>query len=187
MRRRTVITAAAVAGVALAASAAIGANIGILSAADDSEIGSLSATGDLAPADTQIVDVYVDDSASTTTPTSTGQTADGLEFAVDAAGTVTVIETADGVRLGDVVGNPGWTWSSAQADASALTVSFTDGTRALEFSASVGPDGEITAAVNEPIVAAVENGSYDDHGVDGDDDEHEHDEHEEHEGADDDD
>ena len=107
MRRRTVITAAAIAGVALAASAAIGANIGILSAADDSEIGSLSATGDLAPADAQAVDVYVDDSASTTTPTSAGQTADGLEFAVDAAGTVTVIETADGVRLGDVVEQPG--------------------------------------------------------------------------------
>jgi hypothetical protein len=68
-----------------------------------------------------------------------------------------------------------------------LTVSFTDGTRALDFSASVGPDGEITAAVNEPIVAAVENGSYGDHVVDGDDDEHEDDEHEEHEGADDDD
>ena len=66
-------------------------------------------------------------------------------------------------------------------------VSFTDGTRTLEFSASVGPDGEITAAVNEPIVAAVENGSDDDHGVDGDDDEHEVDEHEEYEGADDDD
>jgi hypothetical protein len=96
---------------------------------------------------------------------------------------VTILETADGVRLGDVVANPGWTWSSAQADASALTVSFTDGTRALEFSASSGPDGEITAAVNEPIVAAVANGSQD-HGVDGDDDEHEH---EEHEGADDDD
>jgi hypothetical protein len=187
MRRKSVITAAVIAGVALAASAAIAANIGILSAADDSEIGSLSATGDLAPADTQVVDVYVDDSATTTTPASTGQTAEGLEFAVDAAGTVTVIETADGVRLGDVVSNPGWTWSLAQTDASALTVSFTDGTRMLEFSASVGPDGEITAAVNEPIVAAVANGSYDGHGADGDDDEHEHDEHEEHEGADDDD
>jgi hypothetical protein len=181
MRRRSVITAAAVAGVAVAASAAIAANIGILSAADESEIGSLSATGDLGPADVPIVDVVVDDSASTTTPTSAGQSADGVEFAVDAAGTVTVIETADGVRLGDVVSNPGWMWSLAQTDASALTVSFTDGTRALEFSASVGPDGEITAAVNEPIVAAVENGSYGDHVVD---DEHEH---VGHEGADDDD
>ena len=184
MRRRTVITAAAIAGVAVAASAAIAANIGMLSAADDSKIGSLSATGDLGPADAQAVDVYVDDSASTTTPPSAGQTADGLEFAVDAAGTVTVVETADGVRLGDVVSNPGWTWSSVQADASVLTVSFTDGTRALEFSASVGPDGQITAAVNEPIVAAVANGSNDDHGVDGADGEHEH---QEHEGADEDD
>jgi hypothetical protein len=186
MRRRSVITAAAIAGVALAASAAIGANIGLLSAADDSEIGNLSATGNLASAGTQTVDVYVDDPASTTTPTLTTQTAEGLEFAVDAAGTVSIIETSDGIGLGDVVANPGWTWNVAQSDASALTVTFTDGTRTLEFHASVDSNGAIAAAVNEPILVAAPNGSDDDHG---DDDEHEDDEHEgeEHEGGEDDD
>ena len=44
------------------------ANVGILSAADNSKIGQLSAAGDLASTpDTQVVDVYVDDSATTTT------------------------------------------------------------------------------------------------------------------------
>jgi hypothetical protein len=184
MSRKSMITAAAIAGVVVAAGAAIGANIGLLSAADDGGIGSLSATGGVAPNDTRVVDVYLDDSASTAPPASTGPTPEGVEFAVDPAGTVSVVETADGIRLGDVVENPGWTWRLVQADASAVTVTFTDGARTLEFSASVGPDGAIAAGVNEPIAAASRPASDDDHEVDGRDDDHDD---EEHEGGDDDD
>ena len=142
----------AIAGVALAGSAAIAANIGILSTADNSEIGSLSAAGDLAPADKQVVDLYLDDPASTTT-SPTAQPPDAREFAVDAAGMVSVVKSAMGVRLGDVVANTGWSWNATRTDTASVMVTFTDGTRTLEFGAAVGPDGSITAAVNEAILS----------------------------------
>jgi hypothetical protein len=202
--RTSLITAAAVAGVVFAGAVAVGANIGILSAADDSEIGSLSAAGDLVPVNTQVVDVYVDDT-TTTTPATTSAMQDSAakdsvaqdsaaaqEFAVDAAGTVGVIPTAGGVRLGDVVANPGWTWSLAQSDPSALTVTFTantstTGVRSLNFTASIGPDGTITASVEEPIVSVSPTTTPTQY--QGDDDDHEGADHEddEHEGGDDDD
>jgi hypothetical protein len=188
--RTSLITAVAIAGVVVAGAVAVGANIGILNAADDSDIGNLSAAGDLIPADTQVVDVYLDEPTSPTTATtlSTQDAAVAQEFAVDAAGTVAVVPTPGGLRLGDVVANPGWAWSLAQADSSALSVTFTDGVRTLEFTASIGPDGTITAAVEEPIVAVSPAASVDDDD-DYSDDDHEDDEHEEdeHEGGDDDD
>jgi hypothetical protein len=192
--RTSLITAAAIAGVVFAGAVAVGANIGILDAADNSEIGSLSAAGDLVPANTQVVDVYLDE-PTTTTPATTSTTqesaaqdsAGAQEFAVDAAGTVGVIPTAGGVRLGDVVANPGWTWSLAQSDPSALTVAFTDGARTLNFTASIGPDGTITAAVEEPIVSVSPSAppaKYQGDDDDGYDDDYED---EEHEGGEDDD
>ncbi|HEX4981179.1 MAG TPA: hypothetical protein VFV63_05750 [Ilumatobacteraceae bacterium] len=207
--RTSLITAAAIAGVVFAGAVAVGANIGILNAADDSEIGSLSAAGDLAPADTQVVDVYLDEPTTTTAATtSTIQDSAGKdsaaddsavaqEFAVDVAGTVGVIPTAGGVRLGDVVANPGWTWSLAQSDPSALMVTFDNGVRTLNFTASIGPDGTIIAAVEEPIVSVSPTAppsqfqdDDDDHDDDDyEDEDHEDEEHEdeEHEGGDDDD
>jgi hypothetical protein len=193
MTRTSLITAAAIAGVVLAGTVAVGANIGILSAADDSDIGNLSAAGDLIPANTQVVDVYLDEASTTTTDTATLDSAVAQEFAVDAAGTVAVIPAAAALRLGDVAANPGWTWSLAQSDASALAVTFTDGVRTLVFTAVLGPDGTITAAVEEPIVSVssivpTAQGEYedDDDEYEDDDDEYE-DEDEEHEGRDDDD
>ncbi len=50
--RTTLITAVAVAGVLIAGTAAVAANIGILNASNDSSIGSLSATDDLLPSTT---------------------------------------------------------------------------------------------------------------------------------------
>ena len=129
MRRTGLITAGAIAGVVVAGATAVAANVGILSAADDSEIGSLSAAGDLvAPTETQVVDVYVDDPPGTVAPSSQPPN-DTYEFAVDSAGTVSVITTADGIRLGDVAANPGWKWSLAQGNATTLTASFTSGAR----------------------------------------------------------
>jgi hypothetical protein len=187
MSHKSVITAAAIAGVVLAAGAAIGANIGLLSAADDSEIGALSATGGLPRTDTRVVDIYLDDSASTTQPTSTGHTPEAVQFAVDPAGTVSVIKTSDGIHLADVVASPGWTWRLTQAEASAVTVTFTNGSRTLDFAASVGPDGAIVAGVNEPIAAASPTASDDVHKDDRGDDVHDEEADEEHEGGDDDD
>jgi hypothetical protein len=188
--RTSLITAAAIVGVVAAGAIAVGANIGILNAADNSEIGSLSAAGDLVPANTQVVDVYLDEPTTTKlatlTTTAVQQAAVAQEFAVDAAGTVGVVPTASGARLGDVIANPGWTWSLAQSHPSTLTVTFTDGVRTLEFTASLSPDGTITASVEEPIASVssstVPPTQYQD-------DDHEDDDHEddEHEGGDDDD
>ena len=50
---------------------------------------------------------------------------------------------------------PGWTWTAGQADASTLKVTFTNGIRTLEFDATLGSDGTIAAAVNEPIASAA--------------------------------
>ena len=49
----------------------------------------------------------------------------------------------------------GWTWSLAQTQRTQLTVTLTNGTRTLEFVAGLGPDGSVTANVNEPAAPAA--------------------------------
>ena len=68
--RTTLITAVAVAGVLIAGTAAIAANIGILNASNDSSIGSLSATDDLVPSTTLEagVPVVLETASPTATP-----------------------------------------------------------------------------------------------------------------------
>ncbi len=203
-RRTSLISAGAIAGVLVAGTIAVGANIGILSAADDTELGSLSAAADLGLADGGTGGPTTKPAGATSTPTSTpvgtGASVPGSaqpqEFAVDAAGIVAVVPTAEGIRLGPVVANEGWRWSSSQSSPSAIDLTFTDGTRVLEFSASIASDGSITAAVVEPTGASTtsgtsgstqpsgpEAGSGDDDSYEDDEDEDE----EEHEGRDDDD
>jgi hypothetical protein len=173
------ITVVSIAAVSAAGALALGANIGILDAADDSSVGTLAAAGDLTPPSTQVIDVYVTDApaapaveaAGTTVPVSSGVpgAAPGQQYAVDTAGTVTVSATDALVQLDGVAANNGWTWSSAQSDAAHLTVTFTDGTRTLDFVAALNPDGSVAARVEEPQVFAappVQQGG-------GDDDEYE--------------
>jgi hypothetical protein len=78
------------------------------------------------------------------------------EFTVDTAGTVAVAATTGGIRLDTVSATAGWTWSLAQTDSSNLTVTLTNGTRTLEFVATLNADGTIGASVNEPIVTAAQ-------------------------------
>lgn len=152
--RTKLITIASIVAVGLAGATAVSANIGILNAADDSNVGTLSAAGDLVPVDTQVVDVYLDEQTSTTVAIPSDQSASGVqEYTVDAAGTVSVSATAAGIRLGDVTPSAGWTWSLVQPNAAELAVTFTDGVRTLEFIAVAAPDGTITASVNEPVIA----------------------------------
>ena len=240
MARTTFITAAAIAGVALAGSAAIVANVGILNAAESTEIGTLSAAGDLLPADPQVVDVYLDDPSATTTVTVTGAAATAAAtpagaaavangpaaspvggaappgaaaastsgpaansgpnassqtFAVADAGTVTVSRGPDGLRLGEVVANAGWSSRPIRSDASTVVVSFTNGARTLELTATPGPDGSINGSIADRSVTATPNPTtgpattvapYHDDDDDDHEDEHEYEE-PEHEGGDDDD
>lgn len=157
MQRTTTITAAAIAGVVLAGTAAIAANIGILTAADDKgQLGAMTAMEPAPSTEPQVVDVYLDDLESTTPPEPVLATLDSApgsqDFLVDDAGLVSIVQTSDGIRLSGVAANPGWTWKLSQESSAVLRVTFTDGRRTLELSAMGGPDGPIAAAVDEIIL-----------------------------------
>ena len=75
IRKTAAITAASIAGVVLAGSAAVGANIGILDAADDTGLGTLSAEAAIsAPAEPSTTTA-----PSTTVPPSTAMPADASD------------------------------------------------------------------------------------------------------------
>ncbi len=88
--RTTLITAVAVAGVLIAGTAAIAANIGILNASNDSSIGSLSATDDLVPSTTLEAGVPVVLETATPTTADRRTTVAESSYLVDDAGTVSV-------------------------------------------------------------------------------------------------
>lgn len=181
------ITAASILGVVLAGGAAVGANIGILNAADNSELGSLSAE------------------ATIVAPTDVAAEPDGLTpegeiaqtFAVDVAGTVDVEADGAGVRVVDVRTNEGWSWQETASSSDAVELTFTSSGDELEFIAYRDPSGTLTARVDRSIAAstpAAPKGSANYGDVDHDDeyehdDDHDDDEYEEyeHEGRDDDD
>ena len=189
IRKTAAITALSIAGVILAGGAAVGANIGILNAADDNSLGNLSAEAPISvpttEADTTFAPI-VDMSDATGSRQS---------FTVDAAGTVEVEAEDTGLHLVDVRTNQGWSWEETSTDSGTVTVTFTSGVDTLEFSATPNDDGTINASVDRPIItpaptqatAANSSPNYSD---DGDDhEEYEDDDHDgyEHEGRDDDD
>ena len=167
-RRSTLITSAAIAGVMLAGTTAVAANIGILNTADDDPIGGLSAAAEVttsaepAPAPTaregQVIDVYIDEPVpSTPLPEGASEPdAADQEFAVDDAGSVIVHRTNSGIRVGDVTVEAGWAWSSTQTSPTELTIEFTSGDATYVFYASLAPDGTIDARVDQPIVRTVQ-------------------------------
>jgi hypothetical protein len=182
--RTRLVTIVSIVAVGLAGAAAVSANIGILDAASDSNVGNVSAAGDLTPASTQVIDVPASEMSSTTSNTAAAPVdAVGVQaFTVDSAGTVAVASTASGLRLESVTPAGGWTWNLTQTSQTELMVTMTDGARNLEFVATATADGNIAASVNEPIVTqAAPAANTSGHG----DDEHEH-EHE-YEGGEDDD
>lgn len=157
--RTKLITIASIAGVAAAGAFAISANVGILNAADNNKLGQLSAAGAATTLNTQVVDVYLDGAATTTTAgvvaTTAGDPAAVQRFTVDTAGTIAVVVNDGTLRLDSVNPTSGWTWSLAQTQGTQLTVTLTNGTRTLEFVAGIGPDGSVTANVNEPAAPAA--------------------------------
>ncbi|NNF55370.1 MAG: hypothetical protein HKN03_13135 [Acidimicrobiales bacterium] len=194
IRRTAAITAASIAGVIIAGGAAVGANVGILNAANDPTFGTLSADAT----------IFNSDDTSTSTSTSStllnrGDNQATQVFSVDTAGTVTVETDGTGLKVADVVANTGWTWEDAGHGSGRVIVRFISATDTLEFHANLNSDGSIEAQVNRPgintttgSVTTSPTGSYDD---DHDDDHDEYegrdndhdDDHDEYEGRDDDD
>lgn len=148
------MTIVSIVAVSLAGATAVSANIGILNSASDSPVGDASVTGDLSGAATEVVDVYLADTSTSTVSTSTlpgGATA-AQQYVVDVAGTVFLASAETGLRLDHVEPATGWTWTLAQDDPNALQVTMTNGIRTFEFQATRGVDGSVVATVDEPIV-----------------------------------
>lgn len=185
-RRNALITAGSVAAVVLTAATAVGANMGILSSADESPLGNLAANVPVAVTEPEVIDVYVDDAAI---PSDTAAGLVSQEFAVDAAGTVVLNSTSAALRLGAVNATDGWTWSSNQISDSELIVTFVSDSGTLELVAALGPDGSIQARVDQPVVVTEESTNTIAPATAGySDDDHESDDsHEAYEGRDDDD
>ncbi len=185
-RRNALITAGSVAAVVLTAATAVGANMGILSSADESPLGTLAATVPVAVTEPEVVDIYLDD-APAPADTTTGFVSQ--EFAVDAAGTVVLDSTSSTLRLGPVNANDGWTWSSSQTSDTELIVTFVSDSATLELVATLGPDGTVQARVDQPVVVTQQQpGTVAPASATYSDDDHESDDdYEEHEGREDDD
>jgi hypothetical protein len=142
----TIVSLLAVGG---AGAIAVNATTGVSDAAPANGVGNVTAA-DLTTPSTQVIDVYLP--SSTVTPAAS---AGVQEFTVDVAGTVAVAVADTGIRLDSVTPTTGWTWTLSQNSSQQLTVSLTDGTRTLEFVATLNSDGTVGAAVNEPIVTAA--------------------------------
>jgi hypothetical protein len=176
------VTAASILGVIVAGGAAIGANIGILNAADDSELGSLSA-------DATII------TPTDATAEPDGQPSEGgiaQAFAVDVAGTVDVEADGTGLRVIEVRTNAGWSWEETASSSESVELTFTSSDDTLEFIAYRDSDGTVTARVDRPVATPSLTPATT-HPAE-DSDEYEHDDHDdeepeeyEHEGRDDDD
>lgn len=143
MKRNQLLTAAAIVAVGISGAIAVAANVGIMNAADNTKVGQVSAASDLL--------------TSSTLPIGTDSTLpDGSQqFVVDAAGTVNVSSTASSIHLIGAKPAPGWSWWLTQTQTDSLLVTFTNGTRTLQFNASADGNGTITAQVSEPAAIAA--------------------------------
>jgi hypothetical protein len=139
--RTSLLTAAAIAGVLLAGTAAVAANIGILNAADSSEMGDLTATDELLPG----VGADVDTTSVT-----------AQQYDIAGTGTVWVMTTRSGLALDHVVAEPGWSSVLTQGDLRSLQVDFTNGDRTIVFTAALGGDGTVVVDVTEPTTVLAQ-------------------------------
>ena len=181
IRRTAAITAASIAGVIIAGGAAVGANIGILNAADNNSLGDLSAE---APITSSTNEPVFSAPSIVRAPASSDSS---QSFDVDVAGTIEIESDDAGIRLGEVRTNQRWSWEDTTSDPETITVRFTSGTDTLEFTATSNDDGTIEATVGRPGVGSptatnqatgssdeYDDGGRDDHG----EDDHGEDEHE---------
>ena len=134
--RSTKITTAAVVGVLVAGSLAMGANLGLLHKADNSSVGTASAAalGDGAAAGTRW---------------------QPQTFTVESAATVVLERSGNRMRLAQVTPSAGWTWSETARTDTTEAITFTSADTTYEFQAQLAPDGTIQAGAGEPIVRTV--------------------------------
>ena len=154
IRKNSLITAAAIAGVLFAGTTAVAANVGLLTPSDatsGAESSTVIPEPTTSPVEPQIVDVYIEDPPVTVDTTTTVPILSQV-FAVEAAGTVSVEPTATGVRLDGVTVADGWQWTATQPSPNELQVTFTSADATYVFAASLAPDGTIVAGVDQPIV-----------------------------------
>ena len=143
--RAALITAGSIALIIFAGAVAVGANLGILNAADSRPFGKLSAAADVQTTAPEVVRVY----ASEKTPTEPQQ------YVIKGAGTVSVAATKHSLRLADVTARPGWKWTLAQTADPRLTVTFKSSTATYTFVATLDGKGAIVARVDKPVTRVV--------------------------------
>ena len=154
--RTRIITAASIGAVTLAGLFALGANLGILTGSAESEVGKVSAAGDLVPADTRVVDVYVDAQGNPTTAPAAATAVTGAQrFVVGDAGTVDVSSNPAGPHIDAITPASGWSARQVPTSGSAIRVSFSDGTQTLDLTATTGLDGAVTGTVEAVAVPPV--------------------------------
>ena len=181
LSRTTITTIGSIVGVIAAGSAAVSANLGILTAADSTELGELSATSSVpdtgpdasttttttGPAGFEIVDVYLDDVlpvSGTPVPapgagalpqgSSTAASSTYEAFAVDVAGEVTLENYGDRIEIERVTPAAGWSYTVSIVSSTELSVTF-DGAATFVFNATLLTDGTIAASVEQPVVVTI--------------------------------
>jgi hypothetical protein len=142
--RTKLITAASILAVVLASLFAVAANLGILNSADRSSVGTLSAAGDL-------------------TPAVASERSRSQVFSVGTAGTVTLSSVDGHARVDRISPAAGWSGRAVEASGAEVAVSFTDGTRTLELTATVAADGSLAGDVTDASTTAARAPSRSDH------------------------
>ena len=180
MKHRTaIVTAASVAVVILAATAAIATNLGILtSGTDTGQVGALTvATTEQVEVPPAPVVKVTDDAVSTSTTVAPQETTDSAAsgeitaYAVADAGIVTLENDGSMLTIVDVETNTGW--QTAQIlDGTAVDIGFVNGDgTVLRFIAVINPDGTVQTLVDDltPVLSSNDDDRYEK----GDDDRYE--------------
>lgn len=167
MKRTALVTAASIAAVVITGTAAVGANIGILSSVDDSPVGNLSATTELAATPVEVVVEVAtpEPSASSDAPAqptakptvaAADQKPPGPDvrteaFQVDQAGTVVVAVEGRTVQVASVEPAVGWSWTpDDDVPDDSLDVRLSSGSEVLVLHVEVRSDGTLDARIDRP-------------------------------------
>jgi hypothetical protein len=144
--RTALIAAGSIAVVIVAGTIAVGANLGILNAADSHPVGKLSASTSIPATQTTPAAVAEPVVAAAAVP---------QQYVIKKAGSVSVTLDKSGLRLSDVTPVRGWTWALAQTRDSKLTVTFKRKSATYTFVAVRGPHDSIVARVDHPITKVI--------------------------------
>ncbi len=155
MRHRTaLITAGSIAAVVFAGAIAVGANLGILTAADSKPVGELT-TASVA----QLSNVQPAQQFTAERPAGASGERATQEYIIKKAGTVKVAFSKKAVRFVDASAKRHWTWKLAQTGDRKLTVTFRRGSDTYTFVAAVSRHGKLTAKVDHPVTKVVPSSS----------------------------